>query len=259
MGTVAIHDIPKGLFPPPSEIGALGAFFQPSRTSEKQLVRPDERLIRELVGVLDRQLIAAIETRSKSEFQSVRRDVMPRYVRALRALQDTVINLVSSEMLEAISSGIVAELADTLEKQGESRFGNRLTDQAVFTLWTIRKIGVLGREIISAGNVPADKKESDHALLYEYHNSSLWAQFHLDILFAAIKFDRPICEQVRETICDGLRASVNAYVIMKDALSLRSPKGEEIASALSLPWDEEDEKLLASSMRDMHDDSSDQR
>lgn len=250
MGSVAVLNIPKGVFPPPSEIGALGAFFQPSTTSEKQLVRSDERLIRELVGVLDRQLIAAVESRSVKEFNAVRRNVMPRYVRALRALQDTVINLVSVDMLESISEGIITELADTLEKQGESRFGNKLTDQAVFTLWTVRKIGVIGREIVSAGSVPADKKAADHALLQEYHDSSLWAQFHLDVLFAAMKFDRPICEQIRESICEGLRAAVNAYVIMRDALSLRCPETTETLPALVLPWDEEDERLLASSMRD---------
>ncbi|MHB8486836.1 MAG: hypothetical protein ACYDCM_14075 [Candidatus Acidiferrales bacterium] len=255
MGT-AIIDIPKGVCPPPSEIGTLGAFFQPSTTSEKKLVRSDERLIRELVGVLDRQLIAAVDARSVSEFSSVRKNVMPRYVRALRALHDTVINLVSDEMLKSLSDSIIAELADDLEKQRESRFGDKLTDQALFTLWTIRKISSLAQEIISAGKVLGGKRQADNTLLYEYHANSLWAQFHLDVLFAAMKFDRPICEQIRETICDGLRASVNAYAIMKDALSLRRPQIEETAPALALPWDEEDEQLLASSMRDLNADPS---
>jgi len=255
MGTV-VFEIPKGVCPPPSEIGTLGAFFQPSTTSEKKLVRSDERLIRELVGVLDRQLIAAVDTRSVLEFNSVRKNVMPRYIRALRALHDTVINLVSDEMLKSISDSIIAELADDLEKQRESRFGDKLTDQAVFTLWTIRKIGSLGREILRAGNVQSDRRQADNALLYEYHAACLWAQFHLDVLFAAMKFDRPICEEIRETICDGLRASVDAYAIMKDALALRHPQTEETVPAVTLPWDEEDEQLLASSMRDMNADAS---
>ncbi len=256
MGT-GILEIAKGVcLPPPSEIGALGAFFQPSPTSQKKLVRSDELLIRELIGVLDRQLIAAVDTRSVLEFESVRKNVFPRYIRSLRALYDTVINLVTEEMLQYFSDAIISGLSTDLEKQRESRFGDKLTEQAVFTLWTIQKISALGREIREAGDVPADKRQADNALLFEYHANSLWAQFHLDILFTAMKFDRPICEPIRETICDGLRTSVNAYVIMKDSLSLRSPKSEETAPAIVLPWDKEDEQLLASSMRDLDADSS---
>jgi hypothetical protein len=255
MGIAGV-EIPKGACTPPSEIGTLGAFFQPSTTSEKKLVRSDERLIRELVGVLDRQLIAAVDTRSVAEFNSVRHNVLSRYTRALRALHDTVSNLVSDETLEFLSDSIMPELAGDLEKQRELRFGNKLTDQAIFTLWTIQKIRALGREIAAAGNVSPDKKQADSGLVYEYHWISVWAQFHLDVLFAAMKFDRPICEQIRETICEGLRASVNAYVIMKDALLLRCPQHGEAVPTNALPWDEEDEQLLASSMRDMDADSS---
>lgn len=255
----AIFEIPKGVCPPPSEIGTLGAFFQPTLASEKNLVRSDERLIRELVSVLDRQLIAAIDTRSVAEFISVRNNVLPRYIRALRALYDTVTNLVPADSLESMSVSINSELADDLEKQRESRFGDKLTDQAIFTLWTLQKIADLGREISLAGPAPTDKKQADLQLRQEYHVTSLWAQFHLDLLFEAMKFDRPIGEHMREIICDGLRAAVNAYVIMKDTLSLRSSQVAESTPALVLPWDGEDERLLASSMRGLNAEPSAQR
>jgi hypothetical protein len=247
---IGILNIPVEVCPPPSEIGTLGAFFQPSATSEKKLVRSDEILIRELVSVLDRQLIAAVESRSVSEFEAVRNNVIVRYVRSLRALYDTAANLVSKEMLQSISSAIVPILSDDLEKQRDSRFGDKLTDQAVFTLWTIQKISLLVRELVAAGDVPIDNKATNSALMLEYHAASVWSQFHLDVLFAAMKFDRPICEPIRETICDGLRASVNAYVIMKDSLSLRHRESE--GPAILLPWDKEDDHLLASSMRDLN-------
>jgi hypothetical protein len=253
---MAAIEIPKGVCAPPSEIGTLGAFFQPSTTSEKKLVRSDENLIRELVVVLDRQLIAAVNARSIEEFDSVRKNVLPRYVRALRALHDTVSNLVSEDALEFLSDSVTPGLKDDLEKQRESRFGDKLTDQAVFTLWTFQKIRSLVRDITDAGAVQADKKVADNALLQEYHANSLWAQFHLDVLFAAMKFDRPVCEQIRDTISEGLRAAVNAYVVMKDALFLRCPQPEQSAPVSALPWDSEDEELLASSMRDLDAESS---
>jgi hypothetical protein len=253
---IAVYEIPKGVCPPPSEIGTLGAFFQPSTTSEKKLVQSDERLVRELVNVLDRQLIAAVEARSVREFCSVRDNVFLRYVRSLRALRDTVSNLVSDDVLEFISDSVMPGLTDDLEKQRD-RFGEKLTDQAIFTLWTVQKIRALGHEIADVGSVSDDKKVKDNALMYEYHAASVWAQFHLDVLFAAMKFDRAICDEIRETICDGLRASVNAYAIMKDALALRYAAAvEDNVSPNVLPWDAEDEQLLASSMKDMDDDAA---
>jgi hypothetical protein len=256
MGT-AVIDIPKGMCAP-SEIGTLGAFFQPSVTSEEKLVRSDERLIGQLIDVLDRQLITAIDVRSIAEFRANRDKVFPRYVRGLRALHDTASNLISDDIMEFISDSVMPELAGDLEKQRESRFGDQLTDQAVFTLWTVQKIRSLGHDIVDAGDVPSDKKEADNALLNEYRFNSLWSQFHLDVLFTAIRLDRPICEAIRETFCDGLRASVDAYVIMKDALALRRPPVHDDGyQDSSLPWDEEDEQLLASSMRDMDANCSD--
>jgi hypothetical protein len=65
-----------------------------------------------------------------------------------------------------------------------------------------------------------------------------------------MKFDRPIPEEIREAVCDGLRAAVNAFVIMKEALRLRLPHIEELPLVANLPWDDEDEGLLASSMKD---------
>lgn len=248
MGT-AVLDLVKGVYTSPTEIGNLSAFFQPSTSAETKLVRSEEKLIRELVGVIDRQLLSAIETRSVKEFITVRNLAMPRYVRALRALYDTVVNLISDETVEAISESVFAELADDLEKQRE-RFGSKLADQAVFTLYTIQKIGSLGREIVSRGPVSRDKRKQDRELLYQYHATSLWAQFHLDMLFAATKFDRQIVEPIRGEVCNGMKAAVDAYVYMKDAFSLRCPPEQDDTSAVPLPWDEEDEQLLASSMRE---------
>lgn len=249
-----VRDIPKRV-PTPSEIGTLGAYFQITEKTERQLVRSDERLISELVAVLDRQLIAAVEARSADELRAVRANVWPRYVRALRALYDTASVLVSDASVEALFDGIVDELSADLQKQ-ESRFGSKLCEQAVFTLWTMKKIRCLAHEMGRLGE--PKNKPKDYSLVREYHAYSLWAQFHLDMLFAAMKFDRPICEAIREPICDGLRASVNAYAIMRDALLLRQPKSDE-TPAEALPWDEEDERLLAASMRELNADFSNDR
>ena len=73
----------------------------------------------------------------------------------------------------------------------------------------------------------------------------------MDVIAAAMEFRKSVPEDVQRTIRDGLRASVNVYAIMKDALRLRRP---ELQASLEtpMPWDEEDDELLASSMRDVN-------
>ncbi len=249
MGT-AILGMPRGVSAP-CEIGTLGAFFDPSSAPTSTMLS-DVNLIRELVNVLDKQLLETLCARTAQEFVDVRDKVWPKYIRALRALQDTVSNVISEREIDRVSKAAIIRVDADLEKQRESRFGDALTEQAVFTLWTLGKIRSLGKELQDAGDAPADKKQVDKDLVADFCVNSLWAQFHLDILIAAMKFDRPAPEEIRETVCDGLRAAVNAYVIMKEALRLRLPQMEELPFTSNLPWDEEDDSLLASSMKDLN-------
>lgn len=231
------------------EVGALGALFEPSMTRETTLISYEESLIVRLVSVLDRQLLAALECRTAAEFKLVREKAWPRYIRALRALSDTVSNLESDTEIELRGHEALSLISRDLEKQRGSRFGDKLVDQAVFTMWTLGKIRTLARQICSAGK-PRDLR-ADKALASDYHAHSLWAQFHMDCVVAAMKFRKDIPAEIQEVLCDGLRALVNAYVIMKAGLDLRTKETSPLLSA-NLPWDEEDERLLASSMREIH-------
>src|SRR5271157_1498495 len=237
MGTAAVLEMPKGVCAP--EIGTIGAFYEPSVESEKQLVYSDQQLVRELVKVLDRQLLDLVDSRSPDEFYHVRNKVWPRYIRALSALHDTAANLISDDELQQIADSIIANLSADLEKQ-EANLGTQLVEQSIFTLWMMQKIRALSHEIASAGEPP--DKAADGILLKEYLNHSLWAQLHLDAIFAALKFNRPIRQSIWEPMCDGLRAAVNAYAVMKDAVYLRRPRVQEDAPLAGLPWDEEDEE-----------------
>ncbi len=231
------------------EVGALGALFEPSMTRETKLISYEESLIGKLVSVLDRQLLAGLECRTATEFKLVRKKVWPKYIRALRALSDTMSNLESADEIALRGDEALLSISQDLEKQRGARFRDKLVDQAVFTLWTLGKIRSLAREICLAGK--SRDPRADNALISNYHAHSLWAQFHMDCVVAAMKFRRDIPAEIQETLCDGLRALVNAYVIMREGLALRTNDTNVVPPA-NLPWDEEDERLLASSMRDMH-------
>jgi hypothetical protein len=253
---MAVLELPRELNAPVvEEVGSLGAFFDTSPSSDQVLGANEERLIHGLVSALDRRVLAVITARSVGEFVRERKKAWPKYVRSLRALQNTFSNLIPQSVLEQSLLQAIAELENDIEKKGEATFGLILKNQALFTLWTIGKMRVLAREIIGI-EVPASKREQDTGLAGEYYIASLWAQFHLDSLIAAMKFDRPVCDEIRNEVCDGLRAVVNAYAIMKDAVDLRRPSSIESTALANLPWDTEDERLLAASMRDRNADTA---
>ncbi len=252
---VALLDMPRQMCAP-FTLGTLGSFVGQSSSVQTILVQSDEELVRKLVSMLDNQLLAVLESRSVSEFVQKRSELWSNYVRARRALWDTMTNLTSPSSIEAAAKISIATLAADLQKQRGVRFGDSLTDQAVFTLWTFEKISALGQRIEGAGE--SRDKDVDMKLNSEYQLVWFWAQFHMDVVVAAMKFKKIIPDDIQRVICDGLRSAVNAYAIVKEAFSLRVSEAVAAPTA-ELPWDEEDEKLLASSMRDINADFSDDR
>lgn len=234
---------------PHFDTSPVGAFFERSNVTDNNLIRSDERLLRELISMLDSQLLAALESRTAAEFSEARKKIWPKYVRSLRAFSDTTSNLMSEGLIAIFAQRAIASFKEDLEKQRGLRFEDTLVDQAMFTLWVMTKIWSMGRKIHDAGE-PRDK-DADLKLNRDYQVFLLWSQFHMDSIVAAVKFRKSVPGDIQKEICDGLRASVNAYAIMKDALRLRRPE-IEAPLEIPLPWDEEDDKLLASSMRDVN-------
>ncbi len=249
---VAFADMPRQVCVP-FDVSTLGSFVGQSSSVQTILIQSDEELIRKLVSMLDNQLLGVLETRSILEFTKARAEIWPKYIRARRALSDTMSNLASESKMEAIAKTSSATLAADLQKQRGVRFVDVLVDQAVFTLWTFGKMGALAK-IVNAAGEPLDK-DVDQRLNSEYQLCLLWAQFHLDSVVAVMKFKKTVPDDIQQVICDGLRSSVNAFAILKEALSLRTSP-VDVQPPATLPWDEEDERLLASSMRDINADFS---
>lgn len=236
----------------PTQVGDLAALFKPSPSSDEVLVSKEARLIDSLIITLEKYCLASITAPNIVSFRRERRRSWPKYIRSLRALTDTFVNLVPAEVIAKILPQATQELDSDIQRRGPSLFGEKLTAQAVFTLWTIGEIRALRDEITNV-EVDPQSKQKDAQLAGAFQMNSLWAQFHLDSLLTAIKYDRPVAEDIRGDVCEGLRAAVNAYALMKSAARLRESTVEEVAPT-NLPWDEEDERLLASSMRDLNAD-----
>jgi hypothetical protein len=235
----------------PSIVGTLGAAFEPRIVDiQFPLSHPDERLFEGLVGQIDRQIAAVIDSRSVEEFDKRRDIAWPKYVRALRALSDTIRNFVPDEEYVAVSDKAFDEFQQDLEKVRGKSMTDALINQAQFTLWTLRRLRALGQAIDGAGSAP-ENRGADYRLNKDYRLFSLWSQFHMDVTLTAMHTNKEIPAQVQDVICDGLRAAVNAYAIGEEALALRTPVQTPQSEQVPYVWDEEDEELLASSMRDL--------
>jgi hypothetical protein len=69
-------------------------------------------------------------------------------------------------------------------------------------------------------------------------------------MLASMRFKKPIHPAVLDELCDGLRAVVNAYGLVRQGINLRWPSGDDCALT-PYEWDEEDQGLLDSSMADL--------
>ncbi len=233
----------------PFELCSAGTIFEHSDVADTNLVGSDERLLRELIRIIDSQMIEVLESRSSTEFISSVNRVWMKYVRSARALSDTVSNLLSEDQIAIIANVSGGEFREDLEKQRGERFSGGLVDQAIFTIWAMGKIRSIGKKIHEAGE--ARDKDEDLKLNRDFQGYVLCARFHMDCLASAMKFRKSLPVDVQEVIQEGLRTAVNAYAIAWEALDLRLSQAQENLG-IELPWDKEDEELLASSMRDMN-------
>lgn len=233
----------------------LGAFLPFPKNDIVVESRSDETLIRNLIKELDKTLLSAVEARTEVEFASAVEAAFPRYARALRALSDTMRNLFDNDEFANRSASASAVLVEAFEQSGAIHFGEKLTNQALFTLWTFDETRALALRIPQSKPLSGPAAERDKTLVMDYHCAALWGQFHLDCLVASLKFGLSIHEAIREPICEGMRTAVNAFAIVKEAYDLRFPISDQVE--MRPPWDEEDEELLAGSMQEQNAELSD--
>lgn len=72
---------------------------------------------------------------------------------------------------------------------------------------------------------------------------------HLDCLLASIRFEKAISPDILDEICDGLRAVVNAYGMIREAVGIREQGAEELVPVYEP--DDEDLALIQSSMNEI--------
>jgi hypothetical protein len=231
----------------------LGLIGLPSKAAAKELPEAAVQVLYGVKEVLDGLLLRAIAKRTGAEFDTTRDAVFGDYFAATMSLSKLASVIIPPATIDRLSWESFSELEAQLKHEGLTRFGASARDQALFTVWTKRKIKALAQQIASAPELSAEFKAQDEKIISEFIFYSTWSQFHFDCLVASMRFDQPIHPEVLDKICDGLRGAVNAYGLISQGLDLRL---ESIEPTIAPPvWDEEDQELLDSSMREMESES----
>ena len=122
---VALLDMPRQVCAP-FDVGTLGSFVGQSSSVQTILIQSDEELIRKLFSMLDNQVLAVLESRSVSESIQKRSELWSNYVRARRALWDTMTNLTSPSSITAAIKISIATLQQTCKSSAVSGLTIRL-------------------------------------------------------------------------------------------------------------------------------------
>ena len=213
-----------------------------------QLSGSDDELVSGIISVIDDLVLCAIKKRTKEDFIKARDEVFPQYFAAMRALGDLVRIIISKAKVERLITESLAELEANFRDLGPSTFGSDLSNRGIFTVWTLRKINNLAQELENS-TPSTDQNEIDLDTVVNFAITAVFTRFHVDCLIRAMRTQEPILPEVMEVIADGLRAAVNAYAWLRQLVDVRKTSPD--AEFPQVPWDEEDDQLLADSMRDM--------
>jgi hypothetical protein len=240
----------------PNGLGALhvGEMLALAGVSQARLDKRVSNLAAQLISnmatVADELVVSAIEKRTATEFSAACNEVMPKYFAALRAISDIATIVAPHETLELLTNESFSEAEAEFRDHGLAAFGAALRDQAIFTVWTLRKISDLCQRIDSV-KLATDLKEPDSEIFRFFIFHTISARFHLHCMRKSMQLGRPMYPEVLDLVINGLRNAVNAYAWARRALDLRLPIPEpELAS---VTWDDEDQSLLNEADMDVLD------
>lgn len=214
----------------PHDVGAAGldsllalVGFPSKRKAARDLSASIDQILNGVSSLLDDMLVRTIAAQTPAEFVKSRGDVFPNYVRAVTSLAAIVHAAVPESVIERVSNESFCEVESEFRDEGLTRFGPEARDQAMFTVWTLRRTSRLIAKIQSTGNPPKEQSETAAKFASDFVFYTTWTQFHLDCLLTAIRFDKTVQLAVLPQIIDGLRAAVNAYGFARQGLDIRVP------------------------------------
>lgn len=221
-----------------------------SALSAKQISGSAEELIRNISGMMENLVVSVIEKRTAAEFEASRASVFPQYLDAVLAFSSLIPILVPRQVIERLNREFFCELESDLRERGLTAFGAAVRDQAMFTVWTLRKISdFMSQIVVVPVNVDKDKQRTVTELGRDCIYHAIRTRFHVHCLVSSMATDTPIHRDVMSLMMDGLRSVVNAFGLARRMLDLVIP--QSAPEITDVDWDEEDRELLAEATLDM--------
>lgn len=234
-----------GLSPLPGSDGILSFLASRSRASARTLSPSAVDVFTGCYEAVGQILSSALEARTGADFERVYQTEFPRYVLLIVAISKFAGAVVPKPLIEQLTRESICEMETDFRDKALAAFGAAVRDQALFAVWTLRKINELVTQIVAVKPEESKQKEdSEHCA--QFNLSMLHAQFSLDCLNASLQTGRAIYPEVLEELVDGLRAMVNAYAWARRGLEARVPSAE--MDAVIAPPDDEDRRLMDSSL-----------
>lgn|ERR1035437_8787940 len=196
-----------------------------SKSAARSLTPSASEVLNGCADAVKQVLRSAIETRSEAEFCRVFNDSFSKYAGLTMAISHYATAVIQKPVIEQLVRESICEMEADFRDKGLAAFGATVRDQAMFTVWTLRKINELTTQI-SATPVVSSQKAADKEYCSNFNLNALRAQFSLDCLDMALEDDRAIYPEVLEELVDGMRAMVNAYTWARRGLDIRIPRVE---------------------------------
>lgn len=241
--------IPKNLCEDPRELLEFVGLPSESERATKQLSGSMSELVRAVVAIVDGMILRAMEERTAAGFIKVRGEVFPQYFAAMTALGMMIKATVPQKDINWIMAQSLSELESDFRDSGAATFGQELRDRGIFTVWILRKIHDMGEELEKAFLIDQKTDKDAEKNLKHFATYAIWSRFHIDCLVKSMRSRKPIFPDVVDSIEDGMRGVVNAYAWIRQEVDRRT--GAVEPTLMPIPWDAEDEMLLADSIHDL--------
>jgi len=215
--------------------------------SAKQLPGATVEAVKGVLAIMDQIVTAAIEKKTAADFVEARKDSYQTYASVMLALGSLANAVVPRPLMDRLTGEAFCEMEADLRERGLAAFGAEVRDQAIFTVWTLRRTSEVCEQIHKAG--PATDKEADVKIAEQYLSMSLWTRFHVDCLIKSMDTGRALYPAVLAEMMNGLRGAVNAYAWARRGLALRVQSTETPVAPPE--WDFEDQNLIDESAREM--------
>jgi hypothetical protein len=221
--------------------GVLSFLASRSKSSARTLAPSVSEVFNGCADEVNRILRMTIEVRTKAEYRLEFTRSFPKYVALNLAMSHFASAVVPRDTVDRLTRESICEMEADFRDKGLTAFGSSIRDQAIFTVWTLRKINDLVTQIVTS-KLDASKSKDDREYCGQFNIHALRAQFSLDCLNMALDRDHAVYPEVLEEFLDGLRSMVNAYAWARKGLEARSPTSEPTLQIS--PMDDEDREIL---------------